>query len=77
MIVVESWKQRAVGAIEWGTIGDTVGYVRTNRLTGFTERREPRPAQYDSLDSASSESSSFDNISRIVRIMSVTRAIAS
>jgi carboxyl-terminal processing protease len=47
-----SLRSGAASAIEWGTIGDTVGYVRINRFSGFTEGSQPRPAQYDSLVAA-------------------------
>lgn len=39
-----SLRSGAASAIEWGTIGDTVGYVRINRFSGFTEGSQPRPA---------------------------------
>jgi hypothetical protein len=50
-----SLRSGAASAIEWGTIGDTVGYVRINRFSDFTEASQPRPAQYDSLVAALSE----------------------
>jgi carboxyl-terminal processing protease len=42
----------AADALEWGTIADSVGYVRVNRLSGFTEDARPRPEQFDSLAAA-------------------------
>jgi carboxyl-terminal processing protease len=48
----DSRRSGAAGALEWGTIADTVGYVRVNRFTGFAAANEPRPVQYDSLASS-------------------------
>ncbi|MCC7001822.1 MAG: S41 family peptidase [Gemmatimonadaceae bacterium] len=42
----------ANGALEWGTIADTIGYVRINRFSGFTAANAERPVQFDSLDAA-------------------------
>jgi carboxyl-terminal processing protease len=47
-----SLRSGAANALEWGTMGDSVGYVRINRFSGFTESSAPRPVQYDSLDAA-------------------------
>ena len=47
-----SLRSGAADALEWGTIGDTLGYLRINRLSRFTESDEPRPVQYDALDAA-------------------------
>jgi C-terminal processing protease CtpA/Prc len=47
-----SRREGAAGALEWGTIGDSVAYVRVNRFSGFTRDAAPRPAQLDSLRSA-------------------------
>ena len=47
-----SRRDGAAGALEWGTIGDSVAYVRVNRFSGFTRDNAPRPAQLDSLRAA-------------------------
>jgi carboxyl-terminal processing protease len=47
-----SRRDGAAGALEWGTIGDSVAYVRVNRFSGFTRDDIPRPAQLDSLRAA-------------------------
>lgn len=47
-----SLRSGAAGALEWGTIGETVGYVRVNRFESFTEEPAPRPQQYNSLRDA-------------------------
>jgi carboxyl-terminal processing protease len=47
-----SSRSGAANALEWGTIADSVGYVRINRFSGFTDTSAPRPVQYDSLDAA-------------------------
>jgi carboxyl-terminal processing protease len=47
-----SRREGAAGALEWGTIGDSVAYVRVNRFSGFTRDDAPRPAQLDSLRAA-------------------------
>jgi hypothetical protein len=48
----DSRRSGAAGALEWGTIADSVGYVRINRFSDFTSGNEPRPVQYDSLVSS-------------------------
>jgi hypothetical protein len=47
-----SLRSGAAGALEWGTIADTAGYVRVNRFTSFTQPDTLRAVQYDSLDAA-------------------------
>lgn len=44
-----SLMEGAAGALEWGFLSDSVGYLRVNRLSGFTTESEARSAQYDSL----------------------------
>mgnify|MGYP003579695879 FL=1 len=51
----DSRRSGAAGALEWGTIADTVGYVRINRFSGFTSANATRPVQYDSLAAALSQ----------------------
>ena len=48
----------AAGALEWGTIADSVAYVRVNRFGGFTSAQLTRSQQYDSLAAALSEMTS-------------------
>ncbi|MEM7585522.1 MAG: S41 family peptidase, partial [Acidobacteriota bacterium] len=45
-----SVRSGAAKALEWGTLGGDVGYLRVNRFSRFTEGQEPRPVQYDALD---------------------------
>lgn len=45
-----SLRAGASGAVEWGTIGGTAGYIRINRFSSFSQGEETRPAQYDTLD---------------------------
>ncbi|MEM1183253.1 MAG: S41 family peptidase [Acidobacteriota bacterium] len=48
-----SRRSGAAEALEWGTIGDTVGYVRIHRFSRFTEDgSEPRSVQYEALETA-------------------------
>ncbi len=50
-----SLKSGAAGALEWGTIGKTVGYLRINRFGGFTQKSVSRPKQYVVLQQALDE----------------------
>ncbi len=45
-------KRGAAGALEWGTIDGSIGYVRVNRFGGFSSERLPRPEQYQALENA-------------------------
>jgi carboxyl-terminal processing protease len=47
-----SLRSGASNALEWGTIGGSVGYLRVNRFTGFAETSTPRPTQYKVLAAA-------------------------
>jgi carboxyl-terminal processing protease len=47
-----SRRQGAGGALEWGTIDDSVAYVRVHRFSGLATGNVPRPAQLDSLRAA-------------------------
>jgi hypothetical protein len=47
-----SRREGAAGAIEWGTIGDSVAYVRVHRFAGFAGGDVPRRAQLDSVRAA-------------------------
>ena len=47
-----SLRQAAAGALEWGTIRDSVAYVRMNRFSRLAEGSAPRPAQLDTLRAA-------------------------
>jgi carboxyl-terminal processing protease len=47
-----SQRNGAAGALEWGTIGDSVAYVRINRFSTFAQNNVPRPMQLDSLRAA-------------------------
>jgi carboxyl-terminal processing protease len=44
-----SRSEGAAGALEWGTIDDSIAYVRINRFSTFAGSSVPRPAQLDSL----------------------------
>ncbi|MEM8995468.1 MAG: S41 family peptidase [Acidobacteriota bacterium] len=48
----DSLRSGAAGALEWGTVGGRMGYVRIHRFSRFTEGDESRPAQYDALEAA-------------------------
>jgi carboxyl-terminal processing protease len=47
-----SLRSGASNALEWGTIGGSVGYLRVNRFSGSAEASTPRPAQYEVLAAA-------------------------
>ena len=47
-----SLRSGAAGALDWGTIDQTVGYVRIHRFGGFTEEPASRGEQYAKLEAA-------------------------
>lgn len=47
-----SLRSAAAGALEWGTIGTDVGYLRINRFSGFSDEPIPREQQIELLDAA-------------------------
>ena len=47
-----SRRSGAAGALEWGSIGGSVGYVRIRRFGGFTPDQQPRAIQYDALEAS-------------------------
>ncbi|MEO1512873.1 MAG: S41 family peptidase [Planctomycetota bacterium] len=47
-----SLRSAAAGALEWGKIGSTTGYLRVNRFGGFTSEPSPRSQQIDALHAA-------------------------